>query len=158
VGTSSYRGTATPRMARASDGRLWVVGNNQLIVVDPARLRFNAIPPPVHVEHIVADRVTYDAAASLRLPPLSRDRELDYTALSFAAPEKVQFRYRLEGRDRDWMDAGNRRRAFYTDLPPGDYRFRVIAANNSGVWNEQGDALAFSIAPAWWQTNAFRAG
>src|SRR5258708_24080504 len=69
----------------------------------------------------------------------------------------MQFKYRLEGRDRDWNDAGNRRQAFYSDLDPGDYRFRVIAANNSGVWNEEGAALDFSIAPAYWQTTWFRA-
>jgi len=84
-----------------------------------------------------------------------RDLTIDYTALSLVAPEKMQFRYRLEGRDRDWEDAGNRRQAFYTDLAPGNYRFRVIASNNSGVWNEEGAALGFSIAPAYWQTNWF---
>ena len=72
-------------------------------------------------------------------------------------PEKVRFRYKLEGRDRDWQDAGNRRQAFYTNLAPGNYRFRVMACNNSGVWNEEGDTLDFSIAPAYWQTNWFRA-
>src|SRR5262249_30898570 len=75
---------------------------------------------------------------------------------SLVAPEKMQFKYKLEGRDRDWIDAGNRRQAFYTDLDPGSYRFRVIASNNSGVWNEQGATLEFSVAPAYWQTWWFR--
>jgi signal transduction histidine kinase len=92
----------------------------------------------------------------VRLPPLVRDLAIEYTATSLVAPEKMQFRYKLEGRDRDWHDAGNRRQAFYTDLDPGKYRFRVIAANNSGVWNEEGAALDFSIAPAYWQTTWFR--
>ena len=91
------------------------------------------------------------------MPPLTRDLEIDYTALSLVAPEKNLFRYKLEGHDRDWQEVGNRRQAFYNDLPPGNYRFRVVASNNSGVWNEQGAALDFSIAPAYWQTTWFRA-
>jgi len=92
----------------------------------------------------------------LRLPPLVRDLQIDYTGLSLAAPEKVRFRYMLEGHDRDWQDAGARRQAFYNDLPPRNYRFRVIASNNSGVWNEAGALLDFAIAPAYYQTTWFR--
>jgi signal transduction histidine kinase len=110
------------------------------------------------VERIAADHTLYETSGLMRLPPRLRDLEIDYTALSFVAPEKVQFRYMLDGRDRDWQDVGNRRQAFYTDLPPGNYRFRVIASNNSGVWNEQGAALDFFVAPAYWQTTWFRAG
>ena len=91
------------------------------------------------------------------MPALTRDLEIEYTALSLVAPEKNRFKYRLEGYDRDWQDAGNRRQAFYTNLPPRKYRFRVIACNNSGVWNEAGDTLEFSIAPAYYQTNWFKA-
>src|SRR6202007_1106730 len=90
------------------------------------------------------------------LPPLIRDLEVDYAALSLVVPEKVRCRYKLEGRDRDWQDVGNRRQAFYTDLPPRNYRFRVIACNNSGVWNETGTFFDFSIAPAYYQTTWFR--
>src|SRR5262249_61337555 len=103
-----------------------------------------------------ADRKTYDTASgNLRLPPLARDLEIDYTALSFVAPEKIRFRYKLEGHDRDWQEAGNRRQAFYNDLRPGRYRFRVVASNDAGVWNEAGAALDFSIEPAWFQTRWF---
>jgi signal transduction histidine kinase len=90
------------------------------------------------------------------LPPLVRDLEIDYTALSLVAPEKNRFRVKLEGRDRDWKDAGTRRQAFYSDLAPRNYRFRVIAGNNSGVWNEAGASFDFSIAPAYYQTAWFR--
>ena len=90
------------------------------------------------------------------LPALIRDLEIDYTALSLVAPEKVRFRYKLEGHDRDWQDAGTRRQAFYNNLPPRTYRFRVIASNNSGVWNEAGAFLDFSVAPAYYQTIWFR--
>ena len=81
---------------------------------------------------------------------------MEFTALSLVAPEKVQFRYRLEGHDKEWQEAGARRQAFYTNLAPGSYRFHVIASNNSGVWNEEGALLEFSIAPAFYQTNWFR--
>src|SRR5262249_49919342 len=117
--------------------------------------------PPVHVEQIVADHKVYDTTADangrVSLPPLIRDLQVDYTALSFVAPEKVRFRYKLEGHDRDWQDVGNRRQAFYTDLRPGAYRFRVTASNNSGVWNEAGTLLDFDVAPASYQTAGFRA-
>src|SRR5262249_47280274 len=93
----------------------------------------------------------------LHLPPLIRDLEIDYTALSLVASEKNRFRVMLEGRDPDWQDAGTRRQAFYTDLAPGYYRFRVIATNNCGVWNEAGAVVNFSIAPAYYQTTWFRA-
>ena len=93
----------------------------------------------------------------LRLPARLRDLTIDYTALSLVAPEKMRFRFKLEGQDRDWREVVNVRRVQYSNLAPGSYRFRVIAANNSGVWNEQGASLDFSIASAYWQTNWFRA-
>ena len=92
----------------------------------------------------------------MRLPALIRDLQIDYTALSLVAPEKIRFRYKLEGRDNDWQEVTNRRQAFYNDLPPGNYRFRVMASNNSGVWNETGTYVDFSIAPAYYQTAWFR--
>src|SRR5262249_39077265 len=102
---------------------------------------------------------TYETAStgSLRLPALSRDLEIDYTALSFVAPEKIRFRYKLEGHDANWQEAGNRRQAFYNDLPPRTYRFRLTASNNSGVWNEAGAYLDFVVAPMYYQTTWFRA-
>jgi signal transduction histidine kinase len=92
----------------------------------------------------------------VRLPPRIRDLQIDYTALSLTAPEKMQFRVKLEGQEKDWRMPANPRHSHYTNLPPRHYRFRVIASNNSGVWNEQGDMLDFSIAPAFYQTNWFR--
>jgi signal transduction histidine kinase/ligand-binding sensor domain-containing protein len=160
VRSRAWAGGYVPRVARSSDGKLWFSSYAGVCVVDPRHLPFNKLPPPVHIEQITADRKTYDAAPAaggrLRLPPLLRDLEIDYTALSLVAPEKVLFRYKLEGRDRDWQDVGNRRQAFYSDLPPRNYRFRVIACNNSGVWNEAGTLLDFSVAPAYYQTTWFR--
>ena len=92
----------------------------------------------MHVEQITADRQVYAPAPGLRLPRDVRDVSIDYTALSFVAPEKIRFRYILEGQDPDWKEVVNDRRAHYSNLPPGRYRFRVVASNNSGVWNEDG--------------------
>src|SRR5262249_18898567 len=103
----------------------------------------------------VADGTHYATVAPARLPPLPRQLEIDYTALSFRFPRRVLFRYKLEGKDADWYDAGLRRQALYNDLRPGDYRFRVIASNDAGVWNEAGAALDFRVEPAWFQTRLF---
>jgi signal transduction histidine kinase/ligand-binding sensor domain-containing protein len=142
--------------ARAPDGRLWFANGVVLQMIDPDHLTGNALPPPVHVEGLIADRKNYSAHKDLRVPPLTRDLEIDYTALSFVVPQKVRFRYQLEGHDAVWREPGTRRQAFYSDLHPGRYRFRVIACNNDGVWNEAGAILDFSVAPAWYQTNWFR--
>ena len=146
--------------AKSPDGRLWFA-NHFLQSIDPSHLLFNRVPPPVRIEQITADHKTHgiDSAANgnIRLPPLVRDLEIDYTALSLVAPEKNRFRVKLEGWDRDWVDAGNGRKAFYGNLPPRSYRFRVVASNNNGVWNESGASLDFSIAPAYYQTHWFQA-
>jgi YXYXY domain-containing protein len=102
----------------------------------------------VHVEEIIADRRNYRPSKDLRLPPPTRDLEIDYTALSFMIPQKLRFRYKLGGRDTVWQEPGTRRQALYSDLRPGRYQFRVIACNNDGVWNEEGATLNFSVAPA----------
>ena len=156
VGTAGS-GAQNPHAAKALDGRIWFPGEDGLGVIDPRHLPVNHLPPPVAIEQIVADGKTYSTASHSGLPALSHELEIDYTALSLTAPEKIQFKYKLEGHDADWQDAGNRRQAFYNDLPPRHYRFRVIAANNSGVWNEAGASLDFSIAPAYYQTAWFRA-
>jgi signal transduction histidine kinase/ligand-binding sensor domain-containing protein len=149
-------GGYTPSAARSTDGKLWFFVSEGVSVIDPRHLPVNKLPPPVHVEQIIADRKTYAAASNLRLPALTRDLEIDYTALSLVTPEKVLFRYKLEGWDMDWQDAGTRRQAFYGGLGPRHYRFRVMACNNSGAWNEAGTFLDFSVAPAYYQTSWFR--
>jgi signal transduction histidine kinase/streptogramin lyase len=145
-----------PKVAKSADGRLWFASYDGVGVIDPRHLAFNALVPPVHIEQVTADRQIYDASSARRLPSGVRDVRIDYTALSLVAPEKVRFRYMLEGRDREWVDAGSRRQAFYTDLPPRQYRFRVMASNNDGVWNQEGDMWTLTILPAFYQTNAFR--
>jgi ligand-binding sensor domain-containing protein/signal transduction histidine kinase len=142
--------------ARGPDGRLWFANGSVLQMIDPVHLAENVVAPAVHVEAVIADRKSYSPQNGLRLPPLTRDFEIDYTALSFIAPQKVFFRYRLEGHDIAWQDAGTRRQAFYNDLRPGRHHFQVIACNNDGFWNTDGAVLTFVVAPAWYQTNWFR--
>jgi hypothetical protein len=148
-GPTDPAGTS-PHVAKSADGRLWFLPSDGVSVIDPHHLPFNHLPPALQIERFVADRKTYEpnsgADVQVRLPPLVRDLEVDYTALSLVAPEKVLFRYKLEGWDSDWQDAGNRRQAFYSNLPPKNYRFRVMACNNSGVWNTAGSSLEFSVA------------
>jgi signal transduction histidine kinase/ligand-binding sensor domain-containing protein len=155
-GAQPARTSFRPSVSKSLDGRLWFANDIFVQMVDPSHLETNNLPPPVHIEEIVADRKNYAPGDKVSLPPLTRDLEIDYTALSFVVPHKVRFRYKLEGRDTDWQDPMTRRQAFYSDLRPGNYRFRVIACNNDGVWNKEGATLNFSIAPAWYQTTWFR--
>jgi signal transduction histidine kinase/ligand-binding sensor domain-containing protein len=164
VRSQELTGGFPPRVTKSPDGRIWFLPRDGVSVIDPRHLPNNKLPPPVHIEQVIADHKIYwqdlSAGASTsppRLPPLIRNLEIDYTALSLVASQMNLFRYQLEGHDRGWQSVGNRRQSFYNDLPPGNYRFRVVASNNSGVWNEQGAALDFSIAPAYWQTTWFRA-
>lgn len=141
--------------ARTADGRLWFANGSMLQMIDPGRLAYNTVPPLVHVEDVIADQKRYAAGTLLRLPPATRNLEIDYTAPVFAIPQKVHFRYRLEGHDAGWQEPGTRRQAFYSDLPPGRYRFQVIASNEDGVWNDTGATFDLSVAPAWYQTTWF---
>jgi len=145
-----------PQAVKTPDGRLWFVNGAILQMFDPVHFGGNSVPPQVHIEEIVADRQSYLPGPGLRLPPLTRDLEINYTAASFVAPQKVVFRYKLEGHDPTWQDPGTRRQAFYSDLLPGKYRFRVVARNNDGVWNEDGAAFDFVLDPAYYQTAWFR--
>jgi signal transduction histidine kinase/ligand-binding sensor domain-containing protein len=142
--------------AKSTDGKLWFANQHVLQMIDPAHLLPNEVKAPVHIEQIVADRKNFSPTQGLRLPPLMRDLEIDYAGLSFVNPRRMRFRYELVGRDTGWQDAGTRRQALYNDLRPGRYRFHVISCNGDGIWDEQGAFLDFSVAPAWYQMNAFR--
>jgi signal transduction histidine kinase/ligand-binding sensor domain-containing protein len=144
------------RVARTADGRLWFANGSVLQMIDPHHRYENALAPPVHIEAVIADRKSFLSSPALRLPALTRDLEIDYTALSFMVPQKVRFRYKLDGHDTNWQEPGTRRQAFYDDLGPGTFTFHVIACNNDGVWNETGASLTFTVAPAWYQTIWFR--
>ena len=158
-GVSNHRfpGGYSANVAKSADGKLWFLRPGGVSVLDPHHLAFNKLPPPVHIEQVTADDKIYDATNGLRLPARTRNLAIDYTALSFVAPEKVRFRYKLEGQNRNWHEVINDRQIQYTNLAPGPYRFRVMASNNSGVWNETGATLDFSIAPAYYQTRWFQA-
>ena len=145
-----------PNASRSIDGKLWFANQTILQEIDPNRLHHNDVAPPVLIEQVIADHKAYANTGELRLPPLTRDLEIDYTALSLAVPQKVHFRYQLEGHDADWQDPQGRRQAFYSDLAPAAYRFHVIASNNDGVWNETGATMTFTVLPAYYQTTWFR--
>ena len=145
-----------PSAAAGTDGRIWFASAGSVAWVDPRRVRRNAVPPPVHLRALTAGGRRWFAEQSagdtLRLPPRTSALSVAYTAYSLAVPDRVRFKYRLEGLDTTWQDAGGRREAFFTNLPPGRYRFHVIASNDDGLWNTAGASLAFAIEPAWNQT------
>ena len=139
---------------RSRDGRLWFPTVKGLAMADPARIELNPVAPNVVVEHVLADG---RPVTGPRLPVETRHLEFQYTALALRYPHDVRFRYRLEGFDKDWVDAAQRRTAYYTNLAPGNYRFRVRAANEDGVWNETGASVGLEIPRRFTQTGVFRA-
>jgi signal transduction histidine kinase len=155
--TLECSGGCQPAGARTADGRLWFPTTKGLVGVDPNDVKVNQLPPPVVVEEmLVEDKpVTLDAR-DMRIPPGRKRFEFRYTGLSFTVPEKVRFQYRLEGLEPEWVVAGTKRVANYSYIPPGDYKFRVKACNNDGVWSPEGALLAFKVLPQFWQTLWFR--
>jgi PAS domain S-box-containing protein len=145
-------GQSNPVGFRTRDGRLWFATIRGAAIIDPAHLKSNPLAPPVLIEQLLVGKRAHPLQAALELAPGSRDLAIHYTALSFVVPEAVRFRYILEGYDPGWEDVGSRRVAYYNQLPPGRYRFRVQARNNDGVWNESGAALEFQLLPRFWQT------
>jgi len=143
-----------PAGIKRSDGRLWFPTQDGVAVIDPASVRINPQSPPVVIEKVLVDRVPIPIQDSLTIAPGKENLEIEYTALSFIHSEEIRFRYKLEGLDSDWIDAGSRRTAYYSHLPPGEYEFHVIAANSDGVWNNEGQRMAITVqAPfyrTWW--------
>jgi signal transduction histidine kinase/CheY-like chemotaxis protein/ligand-binding sensor domain-containing protein/HPt (histidine-containing phosphotransfer) domain-containing protein len=148
-------GTVGSPGCKAADGRLWFPTVEGAVVVDPARIEINELAPPVTIESATIDDEAVDLNHPVRVPPGKRQLEVHYAALSLLSPEKVKFRYMLEGFDKTWVEAGAQRTARYTNLPPGSYRFRVIACNNDGVWNDTGAALSLSLAAHLYRTYWF---
>ncbi|MBI4660175.1 MAG: hypothetical protein HY735_15150 [Verrucomicrobia bacterium] len=155
--TAQCEGGTQPAGWRSCDGVLWFPTACGVARINPERIRRNEQPPPVLIEQVTSSHRALDLTSSAKLAPGSRELTFHYTALSFLAPKKVRFRYKLEGIDADWIEAGTRRLAFYNELPPGGYRFRVTACNNDGVWNDAGASFAFTLAPHFYQTNWFYA-
>lgn len=144
-----------PAAWRTHDGRLWFSTTSGLVVVDPNHLTTNTLPPPTQIETLFVNGQRREPTGALDLAPFEKNLEIRYAGLSFVAPEKVTFRYILDGYDREWVEAGARREAFYTNLPPGHFRFRVIAANSDGVWSTQGASVDFTIEPRLYQRRWF---
>ena len=145
----------TSTAVEASDGKIWFATDNGLVWINPAQIAKNTVPPPVAIHSINSGEERHTGLDEVRFGVGTKNVEFDYTAMSLSIPERVLFRYKLEGVDEGWQDASTRRRASYNNLRPGQYRFRVIASNNDGLWNEEGASVAFSIAPAFYQTNWF---
>ena len=145
-------GASQTPAARSDDGRLWFGTAKGVVVVDPAHIQGNARIPPVAIERMIVDGQEVPLQAVDRLGPAVERLEFHFAAMSYVAPAAVKYRYRLEGFDRQWREAGNNRKAYYTNVPPGRYVFRVLASNNDGIWNEQGAGLSFSLLPQWYQT------
>ncbi len=149
-------GGAQKGLFTAEDGRVWFATNGGAIRFDPAQVLPDPVPPSVVVERVTADHVDVGPAERTRIAPGRGDLEIRYTGLSFRNPESVHFRYMLEGFDKDWIAAGTRRTAFYTNLPPGSYTFRVLAQNADGVWSPVGARVPLRLLPFYYETAAFR--
>ena len=155
--TRECSGGGHPAGWKMSDGKLWFATIKGVASVDPNHLAVNSLPPPIVIEQVRIDDQAASTQAPIKVAAGSTRFDFYYTAPSFIAPENVRFRYKLEGFDRDWVDGGNRRVAYYTNLRPGNYKFRVIAANNDGVWNQEGATLEFYLQPRFYQTYWFYA-
>ena len=145
-------GANHPAGWHGQDGRLYFPTVEGLVEIDPRRLLTNPLPPPVVIESLVADGRAVPPRDGLVFEPGTQGFEIQYAGLAFGVPDRVRFRYRLEGLDHDWVDVGTRRNAYFTRIPPGDYRFRVAAANEDGVWNEEGATLSFRLRPHFYRT------
>lgn len=152
-----FAGGFQPSVTEDGEGNLWFPGLAGLVRVAPDSLDINRVEPPVVIESVAHDGHLAQPDGVVSLPPGSDNLEIHYTALSLAAPSQVRFRYRLQGYDRAWQDVGDRRTAYYTRLPPGEYRFEVRASNNDGIWSSETATMAVTQEPFIWQTNWFRA-
>ncbi len=145
-----------PAMAIDAEGRFWYPSLSGVVIVQPANLRRNGHPPLVSVEAVVCDGVVHGPGRQVIVPSGTTEVEVRYTGLSFISPNKVEFRYRLEGLQELWVDAGVRRSAYFTTLEPGEYVFHVKARNADGVWNETAASLPIVVESRFYQTQWFR--
>jgi ligand-binding sensor domain-containing protein/signal transduction histidine kinase len=148
-------GTGLPAGWRMHDGRMCFPTVRGVVIVNPADIRINALPPPVVVDKFLVEGEAQDTRSSVSVPAGKARFEFHYAGLSFVGAEKIRYKYQLEGLDKEWVDAGSRREAFYTHLDPGEYTFRVLAANSDGIWNETGASVAFVLQPHFYQTRWF---
>jgi signal transduction histidine kinase len=156
VSAAQHAGFSGIQSVVGGDGRVWFLNRQGAGYFDPARLERNPLVPPVTIRALTSGSRSWRDPGSLILAPGTRALDIAYAGLSLAVPQRVRFRYRLEGVDDGWVDAGSRRIASYANLGPGQYRFRVTAANNDGVWNPTGATLSFEIRPTFVQGWPFR--
>ena len=159
LASGQYRNITQPAACKDGRGRLWFRSTQGVVMVEPDALSINQLPPPIVLEEVTGNNVTFGAARlaqanpnTLVLPPGAGKLEVRYAALSYTAPGKNMYRYRLEGVDAGWVNAGNGRTARYSNLRPGEYQFRIMACNNDGIWNEKGPVLTLIFQPHFWQT------
>ncbi|HLX13301.1 MAG TPA: two-component regulator propeller domain-containing protein [Bacteroidota bacterium] len=150
-------GGVTPNAWKMHDGRLAFSAVGGLTTIYPADIKLNMVPPPVVIEQMLADQKPFDPKANNTFAPGTEKFQFTYAGISFLGGDKVKFKYKLEPFEKDWVDAGHRHEAFYTHIPPGEYSFKVIAANNDGVWNELGASTAFVLKPFFYQSTWFLA-
>ncbi|MEW6125897.1 MAG: two-component regulator propeller domain-containing protein [Acidobacteriota bacterium] len=148
-------GGRQPSGIRDRQGRLWIATQGGAAVIDVAHLSLNPLPPSVMIEAVRVDRESASFNGDVNIAPGKENLEIHYTGLSFIKPEFMHFRYKMEGLDRDWVEAGNRRAAYYPYLPPGSYSFAVMAANSDGVWSEEAVRLHITVLPPFWRTWRF---
>jgi signal transduction histidine kinase len=148
--TSETNGGGQPAGWKTQDGKLWFPTIKGVVSIDPGNL--NPLPPPVFIEQALVGKTPFDARATIEMRPGQSDLEIHYTGLSLTAPEKVRFKYKLDGYDKDWVDAGSRRVAYFTNLAPGSYTFRVMAANNDGIWSAVEATAQIIVIPPFWRT------
>jgi len=140
---------------KTMDGRIWLPCPWGVMMIDPAHIPTNSVAPPVHINLVLANGKEFARAENIIVPPGRGGLKIEFAGLSFVEPEKIQFRYQLEGFDTDWVSSEGRHQAFYTNLKPGRYVFRVIAANADGVWNRTGDSITIELRPHFQQTILF---
>ncbi len=172
VVSTQCNGVAKPCAWKTKDGRIWFATTKGAVMTDPAlAVGINEVPPPVLIERVVADKKQFDVTNTfvgtkdsparerdpLRFGPGRGEIEFQYTALSYRSPERVRFKYKLDGVDQEWVEAGTRRTAHYNNIYPGQYLFRVIACNNDGIWNDTGASFAVILLPHFWETRWFLA-
>lgn len=159
LSSGQYQEVTQPSACKSRDGRLWFRTTQGVAVVNPDNLNINRLPPPVVIQQVIADKNPVSDALhfltidrKIVIPPGRGELEIHYEGLSFCAPSKNQFRYKLDGMDLNWVDAGTRRVAYYNNLRPGNYRFQVMACNNDGVWSTDGASVLLTFQPHFWQT------
>ncbi len=153
--TRAYNIGNQPAAWKTNEGELMFCSMKGVVVVDPNRLYSSGLVPPVHIEKVVINKQSLQMTPETQLPVGSGEVEIHYAALSYISPEKLRFKYMLEGVDKEWVDAGVRRFAYYANLPPGQYKFRVIAGYLDGAWNESGTSFGFYLKPRFYQTPIF---